>query len=336
MRKFIWILAALALAALACNFAQPAQPTATMLPSPVVQPGQPEDSQPQPGDYELTIVNGADRREVLLHLPPAYDGETQLPLLIVLHGGGGSGQQVRRSTGMDADADEYGFIVAYPNGSGRLGSALLTWNAGHCCGYAMESAVDDVGLLRVLIGSMVAHYAVDPAHIYITGMSNGGMMAHRAGAELADLVAGIAPVAASVGGQASAEAALFTPPAPASPVAVIAFNGMADQHVLYEGGLSPMAIEPGRIDLSVADSLAFWVAANGCNPLPSSTTRARGNVLIETYADCDGSAAVVQVTIIDGQHAWPGGRDGLIGDPPSQDVSANQMMLEFFLQHPKQ
>lgn len=336
MRTRNWMLIALAVMALACRFAQPNQPVATAVPSPVMETPQPGDGRLQPGDYELTVVNGVDRREVLLHLPPAYDGEERLPLLIVLHGGGGSAQQVRRSTGMDADADEYGFIVAYPNGSGRLGSALLTWNAGHCCGYAMESAVDDVGLLRVLIGSLVAHYAVDPARVYIAGMSNGGMMAQRAGAELADLVAGIAPVAASVGGQASAEAALFTPLAPDSPVAVIAFNGMADQHVLYEGGLSPMAIDPGRIDLSVADSLAFWVAANGCNPLPSSTTRARGNVLIETYADCDGSTAVVQVTIIDGQHAWPGGRGGLIGDPPSQDVSANQMMLEFFLQYPKQ
>lgn len=336
MRKHMWILVALTWAALACRMAQPAQPTATPLPSPIMEAAQPGGDRLEPGDYELTIVNGADRRQVLLHLPPAYDDDARLPLLIVLHGGGGSGQQVRRSTGMDADADQYGFIVAYPNGSGRLGSVLLTWNAGHCCGYAMESAVDDVGLLRVMINSMIAHYAVDPTRVYITGMSNGGMMAHRAGAELADLVAGIAPVAASAGGQASAEAALFTPPQPSSAVAVIAFNGMADQHVLYEGGLSPMAVDPGRIDLSVADSLGFWVAANGCNPLPSSASRARGNVLIETYADCEDGTAVTQVTIIDGLHAWPGGRDGLIGDSPSQDVSANQMMLEFFLQHPKQ
>lgn len=297
---------------------------------------QPGDGRVQPGDYELTVVNGADRREVLLHLPPAYDGEARLPLLIVLHGGGGSAQQVRRSTGMDADADEYGFVVAYPNGSGRLGSALLTWNAGHCCGYSMESAVDDVGLLRVLIGSLVSHYAIDPGRVYIAGMSNGGMMAHRAGAELADLVAGIAPVAASVGGQASADAALFTPPAPGSPVAVIAFNGMADQHVLYGGGLSPMALDSGRVDLSVADSLAFWIAANGCSPLPSSNTRAGGNVLIETYADCEDDTAVMQVTILDGLHAWPGGREGLVGDAPTQDISANQLMLEFFLLHAKQ
>jgi polyhydroxybutyrate depolymerase len=237
---------------------------------------------------------------------------------------------------MDADADEYGFIVAYPDGSGPFNERLFTFNVGHCCGYAFENQTDDVAFISLLIDRLVEHYAIDPQRIYIAGISNGGMMAYRAGAELADKVAAIAPIAASIGGQVNADSLTFTPPEPTSPVAVMAFHGMQDQHVLYEGGLSPMAVIDGRIDLSVEESIGFWIAANGCDPLPTTEELADGNILIETHTDCEGGADVVLVTIVDGGHAWPGARERLVGDDPTQDISANQMMLEFFLAHPKQ
>lgn len=288
------------------------------------------------GDQQLTVVNRDDRREVIVHVPPAYDGEAKLPLLIVLHGGAGSAAHIQRHTQMNDTADEYGFVVAYPNGTGRLEGSLLTWNAGHCCGDAMGNNVDDVSMLRVLIDSMLGHYAIDPQRVYITGISNGGMLAYRAGAELADKVAAIAPIAGSLGGQMNAGSPTLYPDSPTDAVAVMAFHGMQDQHVLYDGGLSPMAIQDGRIDLSVDSSVSFWVKANGCNPQPAEETQAGGNIIIETYSGCDGDADVVLVTIVDGGHAWPGAHERLVGDDPTQDISANEMMLQFFLEHPKQ
>jgi polyhydroxybutyrate depolymerase len=283
----------------------------------------------------VTLGPDGDQRDVILHLPPAYDGSSQLPLLIVLHGGGGSGRQIHEQIGMDADADDFGFVVAYPNGSGRLGETLLTWNAGHCCGYSLDKNIDDVGFLSALIDLLLADYAIDPARVYVAGMSNGAMMAYRAGAELSEKIAGIAPVAGSIGGQPRVKYPAVSPEPPAEPVALMAFHGMQDQHVLYDGGMGPEAFNQGRIDFSVEKSIAFWVEANGCNPDPFKESHFDGNIQIDDYYDdCLGNSAVVLVTIVDGGHAWPGAKSG-VGDQPSQQISANEMMLEFFLARPK-
>ncbi len=289
-----------------------------------------------PGNYTLSLVDVGVARNVILHLPPAYDGATKLPLVVVLHGGAGSGEQIQRLSEMDSDADNFGFVVAYPDGSGRLGDKLLTWNSGHCCGYALTHQVDDVGFIELLIDNLISHYPIDPQRVYVTGISNGGMMAYRAGAELADKVAAIAPISGSIGGQVSANDLVVTPPQPSAPVAVMAFHGKQDQHVLYNGGTGPAEFQEGRVDFSVAESINFWVQANGCDPRPTTETQANGNIIIDTYGGCTNDATVVMVTIVDGGHAWPGAHLGLVSDQPTQDISANRMMLQFFLEHPKQ
>jgi polyhydroxybutyrate depolymerase len=288
-----------------------------------------------PGNYTLSLANGTDQRDVILHIPPAYDGSTQLPLVIVLHGGAQNAIGIQRLSEMDGDADELGFVVAYPNGSGRLGDKILTWNSGYCCGYSLEHNIDDVGFISLLIDNLLSHYSIDPNRVFITGISNGGMMTYRAGAELASKVTAIAPIAASIGGQQNANNPVYTIPQPSSPVAVMAFHGKQDQHVLYDGGVGPAELTFGRIDFSVAQSIDFWVQANGCNPQPATETQADGNIIIETYGGCTNDATVVLVTIVDGGHAWPGAHGGIVGDPPTLDISANEMMLQFFLEHPK-
>ncbi len=286
------------------------------------------------GNYSVVMGPQGDSRDVTLHFPPAYDGNHRLPLIIVLHGGGGSGEQVERQSEMDSYADEFGFVAAYPNGSGRLEDAFLTWNSGHCCGYALSHNVDDVDFLSALIDSLVSDYAVDPNRIFMTGLSNGAMMTYRAGAELAYKIAGIAPIAGTIGGQIDGSGPQIIPDTPGQPVSVIAFHGKQDTHVLYDGGIGGEQIDAGRADLSVPTSISFWVNADGCNPNPSTETQADGNIIIDTYSGCEAGTEVVLVTIMDGAHAWPGGKAG-IGDTPTQDISASEMILQFFLEHPK-
>jgi polyhydroxybutyrate depolymerase len=334
MSKRFFLLSLSVFILIACRQTATLSPTATSAPEESPTQVSIADPVPAAGNYDLNMDNEGDARDVVLHLPPAYDGESKLPLVIVLHGGAGNGEHIQRLTEMDADADEYGFVVAYPDGSGRLDERLFTWNAGHCCGYAFENNTDDIGFLELLIDRLVSHYNIDPQRVYIAGISNGGMMAYRAGVELADKVAAIAPIAGSIGGQASANTQLLVPNEPSHPVAVIAFHGMEDQHVLYIGGNSPLAVD-GRIDLSVAGSINFWVSANACDTVASQETQAEGNIVIDRYTNCNGGADVVLFTIVDGGHAWPGARRGLVSDLPTQDISANQMMLEFFLAHPK-
>jgi polyhydroxybutyrate depolymerase len=300
MRTKIFFTSMFLIGLLAVSCQRPArlQPTA-------ISPAETASESFAPGNYTLSLGPDGDQRNVILHLPPTYDNSSMLPLIIVLHGGGGSGEQIHGQTEMDADADHYGFVVAYPDGSGRLGDALLTWNAGYCCGYALDKNIDDVGFLSTLIDQLLANYSIDPDGVYVTGMSNGAMMAYRAGAELSEKIAGIAPVSGSIGGQARVKYPAVFPEPPAEPVAVIAFHGMQDQHVLYNGGVGPEAINQGRIDFSVEKSISFWVEADGCNPEPTTEIMADGNIIIDTFSGCEADTEVVLVTIVDGGMLGP-------------------------------
>ena len=94
-------------------------------------------------------------------------------------------------------------------------------------GLAMRRRVDDVGFIGALIDKLSIDYPVDPKRIYATGMSNGGMMTHRLGIELADRVAAIAPVVATVFGDERE---------PTRPVPALMINGMLDKSVPFRGG----------------------------------------------------------------------------------------------------
>ena len=127
---------------------------------------------------------------------------------------------------MNQMADQGQFIAAYPEGASWLETPWRSWNAGQCCGYAMHRGVDDVEFIRRLIDELIARHAVDPQRVYVTGVSNGGMMAHRLGCELSDRIAAIAPIAGSLGVACH----------PTSPVSVMIVHGTNDRHVPYEDG----------------------------------------------------------------------------------------------------
>jgi polyhydroxybutyrate depolymerase len=279
----------------------------------------------KPGDHVLSLsVDGRDRT-YLLHLPPAYDGKHSLPLVIVLHGGGGNAPGAVKMTGFSQKADKEGFVVVYPNGSGRLKTRLLTWNSGNCCGYALDSNVDDVGFIRALIDELVKMRSIDPKRVYATGMSNGGMMTYRLGCELSDKLAAIAPVAGALNVENCA---------PTNPVSVIIFHGTADEHVLYTGG-EPIrkADSHRRVDKPVSYAVSFWVKHDGCTPTPQRSET--GNIRTEIYRGGKDGAEVALYTVNGGGHAWPGGEADLLGAEPTKEISATDVMWNFFVRHPK-
>jgi polyhydroxybutyrate depolymerase len=225
---------------------------------------------------------------------------------------------------MSEKSDKEGFLAVYPNGTGRT-SNMLTWNSGNCCAYAMRKNIDDVGFTRKLIETLVATDNVDPKRVFVTGISNGGMMSFRLACELSDLIAAAAPVAG----------ALSVDTKPTNPVAIIMFNGMADDHVLYEGGTPRKSFEP-RVDRSVGYAVGFWTKRNNCATKPQRQVNSSGNVIVDTYKSQSTNADVVLCTIKNGQHSWPGGtKPRAQGDDPSTEVSATDMMWEFFKGHPK-
>jgi polyhydroxybutyrate depolymerase len=263
-------------------------------------------------------------RTYFVHTPPAYDGKTPLPMVIVLHGGGGNAENAEKMSRMSAKADQENFLAAYPNGTGFFEDHLLTWNTGNCCGYALKHRVDDVAFLRALIDKLERDYSVDPKRIYVTGMSNGGMMTYLAGCNLADKIAAIAPVAGAQDFDCR----------PSQPVSVIAFHGTADENVPFNGGSGAKSIGGPRVDRPVSYAINFWVKENSCPTAPQHTES--GTLRTDLYSPCK-SGTAVELNAIEGQgHAWPGGdRITRILDQPDQTVSATNLIWTFFQQHPK-
>jgi polyhydroxybutyrate depolymerase len=260
---------------------------------------------------EVDLMFDGVPRRYELHVPPAYDGSTPLPLVLNFHGFTSNAAQQRVFSEMDLTADSRGFVVAYPDGLDA------SWNAGVCCGTSAENGVDDVGFARAVIDDIAERGCIDPSRVYATGMSNGGFLSHRLACEASDVIAAIGPVAGVLGIDSSACT-------PSRPVPVVHFHGTADAVVQYDGGCDVCVSDSE----SVVDTIAGWVARNGCTEASEVVLRT-GSVTCETTAGCDGDASVTLCTITGGGHCWPGNLFCPFGES-TDDISANEVMLDLF------
>lgn len=287
------------------------------------------------GTVNETMVYDGLERSYNVHLPQSYTGTEKLPLVIVLHGGGGNPNNAERMTGMSDKADEEGFIAVYPAGTGKV-PGILTWNGEFCCGGAMEDNVDDVGFIGALIDRMAMDYNIDTDRVYVTGISNGGIMSYRLAAELPDKIAAIAPVAGSMGGKAESQSPEIVF-APKAPVSVIAFHGLKDTRLPYEGGMPTKENTKGAYSyLSVSESISLWVKADNCTEPAQKTASQGGEVVVTTHGGGSNGTEVILYTMANCGHMWPGDRKGYFGgDDLYLNVSATDVMWDFFIEHPK-
>jgi polyhydroxybutyrate depolymerase len=265
-------------------------------------------------------------RTFRVHVPPGYDGSEPRPLVLMFHGGGGSGRQFEQaSSRMNPIADREGFIAVYPDGSG----ALQTWNGGGCCGYAVTNDVDDVGFVSALLDHLEAALCIDTQRVFASGMSNGGIMSHRLACELAGRFAAIAPVAGTD---------LTASCMPARPVPVMQIHGTDDGHVPWDGGEGCGLA--GVSFTSVPDTMEGWRSRNGCTEMTAAYF-AEGDGTCRSYVGCAEGADVVLCSIEGGGHNWPGGEPpaGLIECPgnggQSTTFSASEAVWRFFAAHPR-
>ena len=220
------------------------------------------------GDLESFTYQGIQRHYIVRAPAGGTRSGEGLPVVLVLHGGGGNANNAESMTGFTRLVERERIIVVYPEGTSKRARLRLdTWNAAHCCGSAMTERVDDVGFIDALLDTLAAHYPIDPNRLYATGMSNGGMMAHRLGRELRHPLAAIAPVVGAVFGDE---------PPPAHPVSALMINGLLDQSVPPAGGLSKGRGESAWDGTPMRPQTAqgeFWAKANGCRPEPRKETR---------------------------------------------------------------
>jgi len=251
---------------------------------------------------ELTpqsIVVGGVTRTYRFHAPP--NAGRKPPLVLVLHGAGGDGERVARTTRFEQLAANKGFIVVYPDGFERHWNDLRgipEWTA-------QRLNIDDIGFFSALIDRFVSRHHADPKRIFVTGISNGGLMSHRLGCELADKIAAIAPVVRTL------TVKLAEGCKPARPIAVQMFFGTADKLVPFEGGIQKMG-SVGTPVLSARQTIDKWAALNRCASPPAVTPTAAPAGSREVYQGCRESAEVVAYIREGAGHSWPPDATGLI------------------------
>jgi polyhydroxybutyrate depolymerase len=295
----------------------------------------PKDPAAGPKTYKNSMdirIMGA-RRTYLVHIPTDYNPQNPLPLVVVIHGAFDTAQGMEKFSGFSDLADRENFIVMYPNGIGILGF-FQHWNAGHCCGKAASDNVDDVGFVADAIEDVRGRLKIDPDRIYMVGFSNGGMLAYRFAAERGDILAAVAPLAASIGGRPSEESPEWRIPDPIQPLSVITFHGLADDDIIYEGGVS---LHRGGTQTfwSVDKSVEFWVKHNGCNPKAADTNLNNGSVRIKSWGVCRDNTEVALYLIENWGHVWPGKffTADMAEDDPLKDFDAAEIIWDFFKSH---
>ena len=280
------------------------------------------------GDHTRTLSVGDLKRNYLVHIPKGYDPKKPTPVVLAFHGGGGNTDSMMVFCGLNKKADAAGFIVVYPSGTGRM-DKVLTFNGGNCCGYAMTNKIDDVEFTRKVLDDLATTATIDPKRVFATGMSNGGIMSYRVASELSDRIAAIAPVGGPMGTETCK---------PKRPVSVMHFHGKDDEHAPFKGGKGKGL--SGTEFYSVEHSIQAWVKANGCEKEPVvtkilDTVKDGTTVTRKTYGSGKEGSEVVLIEIEGGGHTWPGQEPRLKAVGKStKNVSANDLMWEFFEKHP--
>lgn len=268
------------------------------------------------GDQRYKLSFDEVKRTYRVHIPRDYCGSVPVPLVVSIHGFAANGRIHRYMTRMNCKADEEGFIVVYPNGTGWP----RAWNSGNKLGKRKQN--DDVGFISALIDTMIDHYEVDTCMIYATGFSNGGMMSHRLGCQLSDRIAAIASVAGGL---------VYDDCRSQRPVPVIHIHARNDPVVKYEGDTIA-----GVHFYSIQEGIEDWARINGCVKGPDTAYTDNGKAWRQRWWNEEGLEVILWTTRRGG-HTWPRGR----GFPfpsiafPSRAIDANDEMWEFFKAHPR-
>lgn len=293
---------------------------------------------PAAGNHDESIVVGGRAgkltRTFIVHVPPGFDGKAKVPVVIMLHGAGGSAAGAITETGWDVKADREGFIAVFPDGTPpdpMLPARFLLnprlWNDGSGRGATGVEHVDDLGFISAMIDFLEARYSADPARIYCTGFSNGASMTLSVGLNLSDKIAAIAPVSGHL---------WYRQQQLKYPVPLLFIIGSQDPLNPIDGGNVKLPWEKTEYHPPVEDTLKEWERMLGCGP---QVQTARGNGVREiTYDQCAKGGEVVYYTVRGLGHVWPGGKNLLpekwVGKP-SDNLNATDVIWDFFKVHPR-
>jgi len=258
----------------------------------------------------LTLTSDSLQRTYRLHIPAGYNPQQKTPLVLVIHGHGGTSGQQERYSNYSALADQQHFLVAYPQGI--VGPDNKTgWST-----YGKrDPSINDVLFFSDLLTALQQQLCVDAQRIYATGISNGGGMTNLLACQLAGRIAAFVPVAA----------AIYTIPGgchPTRPVAYMEFHGTSDPLVSYNG-------RPAINFLPVMQTMQDWAKRDSCTSGPSTFFQ-QADVTGLKWTNCQGGVTVEHYRINDGGHTWPGAAVSAPLGTTTHTVSATTLGWQFF------
>jgi len=286
---------------------------------------------------ERTLESGSLQRRYLVHVPPQAAKGHRMPLVFLLHGGGGHADKIAKNGEggrMEQLSDQEGFLLVYPDGIAK------GWNDGRSDLHipVARKGVDDVQFFQDMIRDIQREFSIDPARIHSCGISNGGFMSLALAAAMPETLASIAAVTANV------SVDLARNVHPSEPISVIFLNGTKDPLVPFDGGeVQVLNQKRGKI-LSTAQSVLWWAQVDGCRQSIPLTWLANRAPLDGTRIARSGHTGgrngteVVLYTVVGGGHTWPGGVQYLprfLVGPTSQDAHGSDLIWEFFQSHPR-
>jgi polyhydroxybutyrate depolymerase len=242
-------------------------------------------------------------RPVSFYVPSSYTGQTNIPLVVLLHGYGSSGAYYESLLQFQPLAEVRGFLYCYPDGT-KDHWGYQFWNATDACCDFGSTGVDDAGYLRALIEEISRRFIVDQKRVYLFGHSNGGYMAYRMACQSAELIAGIASVAGMT--------VLGSNCQPSQPVHILHIHGTADTTVPYAGGSMGPPMFPSNLPPmpGALQSVQMWAGYNGCVGQVTDAWRSLDLIIdvpgldtvVTRYTNCPPGGAVELWTILGGSH----------------------------------
>ena len=284
-----------------CGRADPVSPGATAEQSVAVNPGTNE---------------GFSSRTYWIHVPQGYTPSRPTALVLVFHGGGGTGSGAAASSGWSPFADRHNILAVYPQGLPftALGPGYTSWAATGPLD-TLANGVDDLLFVSNLLDALQRLYCVDPQRIYATGFSAGGGMTSFLTCGLTGRIAAFAPMS----GDAYQFQGGCYPPHPTS---IIEFHGAADPSELYAG--IPAREDPDWRRIGVMEWLTTWAARDRCATGPNTFIQ-EALVLAQQWTGCRDGTAIVHYRITGLGHSGP---------PPIDGRSALDIIWSFFQTHP--
>ena len=258
------------------------------------------------------VFDGRNRTQ-LIHFPPNFSPDENLPMVLAMHGAGGNNLEMLNFSEYDEIADVARVVVIFPQSSGN------TWNSN------LNNGIDDVGFLTSVIDDAIANYGVDGDRVYASGFSNGAFMATTLACDVGERIAGIAPVAGHlIGDQSSCLRGNNVP--------AIFFQGDSDTSVPITGS--------GSLFGPTADTVALFASELGCDPtqtreaIPDIDMNDQSTVVRLIQDGRPADTGVEYYIIEGGRHRWPGGDTNFMPSGSNRDISASHLAWEFFSRFP--